>query len=111
MDKRVYLKVKIKSLAEEARIIRKEESRARTPELKQSLKHHRKWDVRNEARATLVAYGYLRGKKLCEIEPKMKNSRFFTLYVEPRVKAMVDKYGTPEQRTAYSEWKKANLPS
>lgn len=107
----MYLKVKIKSLAEEARIIRKEESRAKTPELKQSLKYHRKWDVRNEARATLVAYGYLRGKKLCEIEPNMKNFRFFVLYIEPRVKAMVDKYGTPEQKTAYPEWKKANLPS
>jgi len=89
----VYLKVKLKSLAEEARIIRREEVRRRAPRRKtfqarygeqwlepyteaiarwradarvqrerHELYHHRVDDVRSEARHTLIAYAFLRGK-------------------------------------------------
>lgn len=71
------LRVKIKSLAEEARIIRFEERKAlrsmswerkqdptKTPPSHwtySSLYGHRTFDVRGEARASLLAYGFLRG--------------------------------------------------
>ena len=109
LDKRVFLRVKIKSLAAESRIIREEKRKAKDPDLKQSLNRHRTWEVRIEARATLIAYGYLRGKQLHEIEPKCKLPNFRTMYVMPKVKAMVDKYGTKEQREAYEAWLKTSV--
>lgn len=56
--------MKIKSLAAEAGIIRHEEriaNAARDFVLQNSLSDHRKRVVRREARATLLAYQYLRG--------------------------------------------------
>jgi hypothetical protein len=82
-----FLKVKIKSLTAEARIIRLEEGRSRGA-LRASLRAHRQWDVRREQRATQLAYGYLRGRARVQIEPGA--------HTEPdwdRVKAMVKKYG------------------
>ncbi len=69
------LKVKIKSLAAEARIIRTEERRAlsgRKPDgrLYGELRDHRRRDVRKEQRASLLAYAFLRGKPLSACEPK-----------------------------------------
>lgn len=55
------LKIKIKSLAEEARIIRHEEQKLHGME-KWQLQHHRKTRVRDAARRSLIAYQYLRGK-------------------------------------------------
>ena len=64
-----YLKVKIKSLAEESKIIRKEEFRAKSnPELRRSLYEHRISPVGSESRATFIAYGFLRGRKYSEVE-------------------------------------------
>ena len=70
-----YLKIKIKSLADEAQAIRAEERKvsrhfknAKTEEHRydhaltvQGLRDHRVGIVRDEARASLVAYGFLRG--------------------------------------------------
>ena len=73
--------MKIKSLAEEARIIRREESRYKGPiwgptETRNSLHNHRTYDVRNEARASLLAYGFLRGKTLTQIEKSTYTQTF-----------------------------------
>jgi hypothetical protein len=82
------LKVKIKSLAEEARIIRKSEKKnaGRTREL---LYLHRVQDVRKEQRASLLAYAFLRGVpyKACEPNPKVKPDW-------NRVRKLVGKFGT-----------------
>ena len=71
---KIYLKVKLKSLAEEAKIIRKEEQKAirqgrwllkkqsdaTAPySLYKSLKDHRAHPVGTEARASLIAYGFI----------------------------------------------------
>ena len=83
----VELKVKIKSLAEEARIIRKEEQKVHGL-AKYNLQQHRKTVVRSEARHTLLAYGFLRGRdyrameKTCRIPPQPS-----------RVVRMVARYG------------------
>lgn len=95
----VYLKIKIKSLAAEARIIRREERRQlgsarylkrrdwsrqvneRSEEqltaysCHQRLHQHRVVGVRQEARAAQIAYGFLRGRRLSQIEsPRMRDA-------------------------------------
>lgn len=61
------LKIKIKSLAAEASIIRKDERRL-TGDDRTSLHNHRVIEVRREARAALLAYAYMRGKPYRDIE-------------------------------------------
>lgn len=66
-----YLRVKIKSLAAEARIIRAEERKAKASgnrALLDGLHSHRIFDVRSAARRTYIAYGYLRGRRYDQIE-------------------------------------------
>lgn len=76
------LRVKIKSLAEEARIIRREErgcgksrARCRLPEAaakldlaRCSLREHRVGVVRRESRYSLLAYAFLRGRPFRAVE-------------------------------------------
>ena len=59
-DGRIKLKVKIKSLACEAKIIRKEEKKARG-HLKACLHYHRITKVREASRYAQLAYGFIRG--------------------------------------------------
>ncbi len=88
MDERVYLKVKIKSLGEEARIIRKETKRTRCISIKEGLYRHRIDTVRPEARHTHLAYGFIRGRTFKQIENKSKVAPDWK-----RVRKMVEKYG------------------
>lgn len=60
-DQRTYLKIKIKNLAAEAGIIRTEERKTHGM-AKWDLQHHRKTVVRNEARRSLIAYQFIRGR-------------------------------------------------
>ncbi len=76
MKRNPYLRVKIKSLADEARTIRNEERLAKANKdfaTVNSLNQHRTGKVRRAARETLLAYQYLRGipYEACEC----KNSR------------------------------------
>jgi len=87
-DNRAFLKVKLKSLAEEAKIIRKEEKK--NPRLYLELRMHRIGIVRTEARATLLAYAFLRGRLYKQLEAKYHDG------CKPdwaKVEAMVRKYG------------------
>lgn len=129
------LKVKIKSLAEEAQIIRLEEKRAlaRTPDGKPSkwtdpdlycsLREHRVKDVRKEQRHSLLAYAFLRGVPYVKVEPKVGRKDQPKWVSDPdwkRVGQLVDKFGltwraTSEekavQKTAFEEWRKASVPA
>ena len=60
-----------------------------------SLNNHRKWDVRNENRATFLARAYLEGTTYSSVEQKRKpeNEYKFNTFIIPRVVAMVAKYG------------------
>lgn len=100
MDERTYLKVKIKSLAEEARIIRKETKRAKRVSIKNGLAEHRKGVVRNEARHTHLAYGFLRGREYRQMEPKAHETPNWD-----KVRKMVSKYGTHFGAYGYENWK------
>lgn len=89
---KVYLKVRIKELAEEARIIRAEEHKAKSArkygELT-GLNRHRIDVVRPAARSAQLAYGFLRGRpyrtmeRTCRIKPSMKE-----------IRRLVSKYGS-----------------
>ena len=122
----VELKIKAKHLALEPQIIRVEEEKLKkrmkhhrsddkmsSIELEwklHSLTNHRKINVRNEARATHLARAYLAGKAYSRCEKNLKNPYYFTLYIMPRILAMVTRYGTSEQRKATKdtivEWTK-----
>lgn len=98
----IELKVKLKHLAEESRIIRREAEKqyeARNFQKGNDLTCHRKEVVRPEARATHLAYQFLRGIPYEVVErynddanpPNWK-----------RVEAMVKKYGG--QDFDWKEW-------
>src|SRR5574337_277922 len=71
IDRREMLRIKLKSLMEEAKIIRKEE-RKLWGNLRDELWYHRTQELRNEARATHLAYGFIRGMDRDKIEPTRK---------------------------------------
>lgn len=88
-----FLKVKIKSLAQESRIIRQEELKSRG-DLRNSLRLHRVNDVRHECRATLIAYNFLRGTSYTRTEPNvLPLCDYQDKKLWQRVWAMVEKYG------------------
>jgi len=93
----VFLKVKIKSLAAEARIIRHEERRS-TGQLRNDLHSHRVHVVRRQARATLLAYGYARGKTYTSMEGSARSVPDWD-----KVERMIKKYSQLKQ--PLEEWK------
>ena len=125
----IELKIKSKHLSEEARIIRFEERKlfkqfqwskkkhyetGANGEYKYyydpawskwaDLSNHRKWDVRNENRATFLARAYIAGIPYSRVEQKRKDERLFTQYILPRVYSMVVKYG--KRQDGDWEWDK-----
>lgn len=109
----IELKIKAKHLALEPSIIKREEEKLRkqmkhnrdgdvsywTLERKRdSLCNHRRWNVRNEYRATELARAYLAGKPYSYVEKKRNEDGMFQLYIVPRIVAMVARYGTGDQR-------------
>lgn len=125
----VELKIKSKHLSEEARIIRFEEHKLkkRVDYNKRkhkeaghndsyehwkdidhnkwsSLNHHRRWDVRNENRATFLARAYIAGIPYNLVEQKRKDEMLFVYCILPRVFSMVVKYGKCEDGDR--EWDK-----
>jgi hypothetical protein len=88
---KVRLKIKIKSLAEEARIIRFEEKKWPGPSDERYVLHdHRIKIVREEARSAQLAYGFLRGKPYRQIENSCKSAPDWK-----RVHQLIKKYGGP----------------
>lgn len=109
----VELKIKSKSLAAESQIIRHEERKllkqarwAKQAELAKekheylskymSISAHRRWEVRNENRATYLARAFLAGMpyKVVEQLRKEENEYKFKSQIIPRVKSIVSKYGS-----------------
>ena len=85
MDRRIFLKIKLKSLACEACIIRREEAKLRGQckreqgELNRpwtyrrgEMEAHRRYIVGKEARHTLLAYCFIRGRAYRDVEQKSK---------------------------------------
>lgn len=101
------LKIKIKSLAAEARIIKHAEMQAKkngqTSRLT-SLHLHRINVVRCSSRAAQLAYGYLRGKRYDQIEQDAAYDSSKSIIKWSEVEAMVKKYGSNEQWLALPCW-------
>lgn len=101
----VFLKVKVKSLAAEAKIIKREEQRIGCATVERQsvvsqLSQHRKHTVRREARHSLLALGYLRGRSYRTMEQ--------TCHRDPdweAVHRMIKKYGPPRHNTSFEDWK------
>lgn len=91
-----FLKIKIMSLAAEARIIRREEKKwpgtvagSNSASIRAGLHEHRITVVRPEARVALLAYGYLRGRHYLRIENKASEAPDWS-----RVLTLVNKFGS-----------------
>lgn len=105
----IYLKVKIASLAAEARIIRKLAAKRRHKDdpVRLSLNDHRRGVVRDAARASQVAYAFLRGKDYLTVEGTALSSPDWSA-----VGGMVERFGTgtagerAERTAAFQQWKK-----
>lgn len=126
----IELKIKAKHLALEPAIIRKEEKKLlmQFAWLKQKhqitdvslwniydkhrdiynihakrtdLYNHRKFDVRNEARATHLARAYISGMPYNKVEKKINDPSAFRAYILPRIVDMVAKYGN---KPIYKTW-------
>ncbi len=119
VDRRVELRVKIKSLAAESRIIRLEERRIRAAIARSeaalaagkhaadevtasiasarlrrtSLQLHRTNDVRSECRASLLAYALLRGRTLAQAEPMTPPLTAALLQRASRVSTIANRFG------------------
>ena len=98
-----FLKVKIKSLSEESKIIRLEEKKSRD-ELQNRLHYHRTQDVRNESRAAQIAYAYLRGKDLKVIEKPKKTFDCTRYQCYTRASKIVKKFGTEDASKGFQQW-------
>lgn len=94
----VELKIKAKSLADEARTIRAEELKLKAKGLGpsaeyQSLHLHRTRDVRREARLTHLARAYLRKMPYPCVERSVRAQNLLTESDHKRIAAMASKYG------------------
>ena len=112
---RAALKIKVKHLTQEARIIRKEEVKWRGLD-KLYFKHHRKTTVRDEARATQLTIAFLRGMPYNVIEKKCYNTWKRDTVILKRMVSMASKYGNEEFRKLIpnpdiplgTDWKERN---
>lgn len=97
---KTFLKIKIMSLAAEAKIIRREEKKWPKPRegkglMRMDLYFHRVGIVRTEARSAQLAYGYLRGRPYRRMEAKC-----YYLPDERRIVEMVVKFGQIDKKIA-----------
>lgn len=89
----IFLKVKAKSLAAEARIIRQDEKKYRGTFRYEQLYRHRIDVVRRVARETHLALSFLHDKEIMAVEKTYDRYDWMHLPNWESVKKMVDKYG------------------
>lgn len=102
---RAYLRVKVKSLAAEATIIRREERRA-SGDLRVGLHQHRVNEVRSEARSSQLALAFLRGVPVTRLEGTALSYPNWS-----RVQKLVEKYGeglVQERLQRFAEWRESH---
>jgi len=115
----VELKIKAKHLGAEARIIRFQEEKIKKAfknqhnidkkdkllESYMSLRNHRQFEVRTEARATHLARAFIKGASYESVENRrLMNDYYFALRILPRVHMMAMKYGN--RKTTIEDIKK-----
>jgi hypothetical protein len=87
VDRREILRVKLKCLAEESRILRNEERRT-WGILRAEMQSHRMCAVRREARGACLAYGIIKGLTIDQMEPNRKSEPDWDA-----INKMVERYG------------------
>ena len=90
IDRRELLRIKLLSLVAESKIIRRAESRTKN-ELRNEMAHHRATVVRAATRSTHLAYGFIRGKTLTQMEAKSRTPPDWD-----SISKMLKKYGPKE---------------
>jgi hypothetical protein len=80
-ERLIHLRIKIKSLAAEATIIRNESHKAKGM-TKWGLNHHRTAVVRRHSRHNLLAYGFLKGLSYEAMERNCADSPDFKMVLE-----------------------------
>jgi hypothetical protein len=101
IDRREMLKIKLKSLAEEARIIRHEERKTHGY-LREQLHLHRTGIVRRAARNTQLAYAFIRGRSLVQVEPTAQTEPDWTA-----IEKMISTYGSKDfDPKQLQQWRK-----
>jgi len=121
-DRRLELKVKIKSLADEARTIRREQSKLKADgPLKRfseregqhtRLHLHRTVSIRDEQRASLLAYAFIRGRAYRTMEPTRPlliptAMRTVWWHHEPLVKRalnIAERFGKAHAEVSFRDW-------
>lgn len=108
-DRRLMLKIKLKSLAEESKIIRALERKTPGGQLRNELALHRRGAVRWEAHRTHLAYAIVRGKDVGTVQGGMTMQILQTLPDWKAIEAMVKRYGaknvmmSPRARSSTAE--------
>jgi hypothetical protein len=101
----IELKIKIKSLAEESRIIRKEERKCKFLSRRESLKAHRTGVVRNEQRLSLLAYAFLKGRPFSSVESQKANKKEISI---PHLHGIIKRFSgflvKPPSHGTVQEW-------
>jgi hypothetical protein len=112
----IFVKVKVASLAAEARIIRRMELSLKRRGMKGDhparfgLSQHRRTVVRKETRLSHLAYGFLKGRDYRQMEAKTYTPLNQTDW--QRVERIIKTYGQPQEdprdlMQRFSEWKAA----
>jgi hypothetical protein len=104
---KTYLKIKIMSLAAEARIIRREEKKwPGAADVRWGLYSHRVATVRPEARVALLAYAYLRGRPYVALERAPRTPPNWE-----KVVALANRYGDKKvSAETIAAWAEADAP-
>ena len=116
----IELKIKSKHLGLEAKVIKFEEAKLKKQvrwfcdkhmpadhviTKLNSITDHRKWNVRNENRATFLARAFIAGVPYKTVEHKVHDKAKLYCYILPRVVAMVNRYHNRNiTDSAIQEW-------
>lgn len=86
------LRVNIKSLAAESRIIRHQISKAGPCRVKNELRYHLVHVVRPESRAAQLLYAYVRGIPYKSVERKTYSDKFVMSDIESRIRSKAKRH-------------------
>lgn len=95
VDRRVFLRIKLRSLAEEARIIRSIEHKHRDISQLNQMHQHRTMLLRMESRHTHLAYGLIRGLRWSDMEHNWASQDKQRQPDWKYIQRLLTKYGNP----------------
>lgn len=100
-ERTIHLKIKVQSLVDEAKTIRKEANKTRGM-AKWRLNHHRTAVVRPHTRLNLLAYGILRGTPYGAMERHSNDPNWILRNLWDKAATIAKKFGATEDQVV--EW-------